>query len=109
MLCGWDHERKREKSYGLSRYEKLNNNLLKIYNSIQFSVEISMYRKSSLSLRSDGNASNRTVPFQQLERLTVIRKVERYGIVPFPSEQAIGEHVNGTIATKLVRNRSVPV
>ena len=59
-------------------------------------------------LRSDGSASKRTVSFQKMKRLKSDKKVERYAIVPFPSEQANRKHANGTIAfpsehkTKLV-------
>ena len=54
------------------------------------------------TLRSDGNTCD-------------TKKVERYAVVPFLSEQANGKHVNGTIAfpsdhkTKLVRYRSIPM
>ena len=37
-------------------------------------------------LRSDGNTSNKTIPFQKVERLKkVIRRMERYAIVLFRS------------------------
>ena len=67
-------------------------------------------------LRSGGNASNRTVPFQTMERLKLCYEsrtmCNRTG--PFPSEQANGIHVNGTMAfpsehkATLVRDRLFP-
>ena len=68
-------------------------------------------------MRSDGNASNRTAPFQNMERLKIDARsgMIRNRFVPFPSEQVSGKHANGTIAfpsqhkTKFVRNCSVPV
>ena len=65
-------------------------------------------------LRSDGDACNRTVLFQKIERLKRLKKIGtiRNRSVPFPSKQTNGKHVNGTIAfssehkAKLVRNRS---
>ena len=71
---------------------------------------------SAKGLRSDGNASNRTVPFQKMERLKsdTKRGTIRNRSVPFPSEQANGKHIHGTIAfppdhkTKLVLNLPFP-
>ena len=68
-------------------------------------------------LHSDGNASNRTVPFQKMEgrKSDANSGTVRNRSVAFPSEKANGKHVYGRIAfpsehkTKLVRNRSVPM
>ena len=46
-------------------------------------------------LRSDVRTSNRTVLFQTMIRTKkVIRKVERYAIVPFPSKRTNRKHIH---------------
>ena len=51
-------------------------------------------------MRSDRNASDRIVPFQNMERLksdTKSGKIRNRSI-PFPTESANGKYINGTIA-----------
>ena len=53
---------------------------------------------SAERLRSDGNASSRTVPFQKMKRLKSDTKSGTVRNVTFRSEKANGNYVNGTIA-----------